>query len=171
MYVRDTNTIREASVYLRIVSFTFIPIAGSTLISTWLRCNEKASIPLFASIAAVVCNTGLNYVFIFGKLGLEPMGSKGAGYATVISQLTNMLIMLVGMLASNAKTNHPILLRAYLTKMTPKEYLLILFPILINEFLWSLGENVYAVIYGHLGTDSVAAMTLTNPIQGLMIGA
>ena len=39
------------------------------------------------------------------------------------------------------------------------------------EFLWSLGENVYAVIYGHIGTDSVAAMTLTYPIQTLAIGA
>ena len=37
--------------------------------------------------------------------------------------------------------------------------------------MWSLGENVYASIYGHLGTDSCAAMTLINPIQGLMIGA
>ena len=46
-----------------------------------------------------------------------------------------------------------------------------LFPILICEFMWSLGENVYAAIYGHIGTESSAAMTLINPIQGLMIGA
>lgn len=46
-----------------------------------------------------------------------------------------------------------------------------LLPILVCELLWSLGENVYAIIYGHLGTDSCAAMTLINPIQGLMIGA
>lgn len=32
-------------------------------------------------------------------------------------------------------------------------------------------ENVYAGIYGHIGTESSAAMTLINPIQGLMIGA
>ena len=30
---------------------------------------------------------------------------------------------------------------------------------------------MYAVIYGHLGTKDCAAMTLINPIQGLMIGA
>lgn len=51
------------------------------------------------------------------------------------------------------------------------QYLQMLMPILICEFAWSLGENVYAVIYGHLGTDSCAAMTLINPVQGLMIGA
>lgn len=44
-------------------------------------------------------------------------------------------------------------------------------PILICELFWSLGENVYAIIYGHMGTDATAAMTLINPIQGLMIGA
>lgn len=38
------------------------------------------------------------------------------------------------------------------------------------EFLWSLGENIYAGIYGRLGRDALAAMTLTNPVQGLLIG-
>ena len=37
--------------------------------------------------------------------------------------------------------------------------------------VWSLGENVYAAIYGHMSTDASAAMTLTNPIQGFVIGA
>ena len=52
-----------------------------------------------------------------------------------------------------------------------KRYAAILLPLLACEFLWSFGENVYAGIYGHMGTDASAAMTLINPIQGLMIGA
>ena len=46
-----------------------------------------------------------------------------------------------------------------------------LLPLLVCEIVWSLGENVYAGIYGHISTDASAAMTLTNPIQGLLIGA
>ena len=46
-----------------------------------------------------------------------------------------------------------------------------LLPLLISEFMWVVGENVYAGIYGHLGTDASAAMTLTNPVQSLAIGA
>lgn len=170
-YVKDKATIVEAARYLRILSFTFLPLAGSTLISTWLRCKEKASIPLFASIAAVGSNTGLNYLLIFGKMGFPSMGSVGAGYATVVSQLINFFIMLVGMLMANSKEYQKLLRSPRLGKMTKGEFLWILFPILINEFLWSLGENVYAIIYGKLGIKSVAAMMLTNPIQGLMIGA
>ena len=44
-------------------------------------------------------------------------------------------------------------------------------PLLVCEFFWSLGENVYASIYGHVGTKAFAAMTLTNPLQALVIGA
>lgn len=55
--------------------------------------------------------------------------------------------------------------------MNGKQYCGMLFPILANEFLWSVGENVYAAIYGNLGTDQCAAMTLTYSIQGLLIGA
>ena len=51
------------------------------------------------------------------------------------------------------------------------QYLGILAPILVCEFMWSLGENVYAAIYGNIGTDACAAMTMIGPIQGLMIGA
>ena len=30
-------------------------------------------------------------------------------------------------------------------------------PILISEFLWSLGQNVESAVYGHLGTSNLAA--------------
>ena len=52
-----------------------------------------------------------------------------------------------------------------------RQYLAMLLPLLICEVTWSLGENVYAAIYGRMGTDASAAMTLTAPVQGLVIGA
>lgn len=47
----------------------------------------------------------------------------------------------------------------------------VLLPLFVCEASWSLGENVYAAIYGRIGTEQSAAMTLTAPIQGLAIGA
>ena len=46
-----------------------------------------------------------------------------------------------------------------------------LLPLFVCEASWSLGENVYAAIYGRMSTEQSAAMTLTAPIQGLAIGA
>lgn len=168
LYTQDDRTKAVAVRYLIILSGTFLPLAGATLLSTLYRCMERAFLPLAASIFAAILNTGLNFILIFGKFGFAPMGAAGAAIATLISQLANFLLMLL-MLFWN---------REYLKKMEQKlpafqwkQYASILLPVLACEFLWSLGENVYAGIYGHLGTEACAAMTLINPIQGLMIGA
>lgn len=169
LYIQDEPTIAAAAGYLVIVAGVFLPAAGSTLLGTLLRCMEKASLPLFAGIAAALLNTGLNYVLIFGKLGLPAMGANGAALATLVSQCANFAVMLVlflpcrGSLAADPAAPR--------TKFNWNRYGRMLLPVLICELLWSLGENVYAAIYGHLGTDAAAAMTLTNPIVCLTIGA
>lgn len=171
LYTQDHETILAAASYLVMIAGTFLPIAGATLLSTLFRCMEKASLPLYASIIAAVLNTGLNYVLIFGKIGFPAMGADGAAIATLISQVANLLIMLLlfwkykDILTSDPSADGGI------AKFNWSQYAAMLLPILICEFMWSLGENVYAGIYGHLGTESCAAMTLTNPVQGLMIGA
>lgn len=170
LYTKDAQTITASAEYLKFIAGTFLPIAGATLLSTLFRCMEKAQLPLYASIAAAVLNTGLNYILIFGKFGFPLMGAKGAAIATLISQLANFSIMLVMLFKHNEflKKNQE---EEITSEFYWKQYVAMLFPILICEFMWSLGENVYAAIYGHIGTDTSAAMTLINPIQGLMIGA
>lgn len=169
-YTKDLNTKIAAAEYLQIFAWTFLPVAGATLLSTLLRCMEKAMLPLAASIAAAILNTGLNYVLIFGKAGITPLGAKGAAIATVVSQTGNLLIMLFMYLKYKDRTEKSVS-KEKNGRFLWHQYMEMLLPILVCEFLWSLGENIYAGIYGHLGTESCAAMTLINPIQSLMIGA
>ena len=171
LYTTDAPMRQSASVYLQIITATYLPLAGATLLSTLLRCMDKAQLPLYASIASAVLNTGLNYLLIFGRLGLPAMGASGAAIATVISTWVNFLLMLA-MLG-----RHGALLKTAgnsgekMRKFNLMQYFSMLMPILVCEFLWSLGENIYAAIYGHMGTDASAAMTLINPVQSLVIGA
>jgi len=167
LYTKDRETCRLAARYLRILSATYLPAAGAALLAAWFRCMDRAVLSLYASAAAAALNTGLNYVLIFGRLGAAPMGVTGAAIATAASQLVNLAIMLALYFRFAERTAR-----------TPaqgrfhwRQYAGMLLPVLICELLWSLGENVYAVIYGHLGTQACAAMTLINPIQSLMIGA
>jgi putative MATE family efflux protein len=171
LYSTDKYTVNIASEYLIIVSFGFLPYAINMLISTRLRCREKAALPLIFGIMANAINTVLNYVLIFGKLGFSSMGARGAGLATVISQIFNMLLLVISLLIVCRKNKLELNYSIKLTKMTYGKYIAILLPILVTEFMWSLSENVYASVYGHIGTLECAGMTLTYPIQGLMIGA
>ncbi|MGM9584499.1 MAG: MATE family efflux transporter [Faecousia sp.] len=165
LYTREMQTRQAAAGYLRIVAGTFLPMAGATLLSTLLRCQEKAQLPLYAGIVSAILNTGLNYLLIFGKCGFPAMGARGAAIATVLAQWGNFLAILA-------------LSRGALPRRVQaaagghwRQYAAMLVPILVCEGLWSLGENVYAAIYGRMGTASSAAMTLINPVQGLLIGA
>lgn len=171
LYTKDSAVIETATNYLCIVSGTFLPIAVTTLLSTFLRCREKASIPLYVSILAAILNTGFNWLLIFGKLGFPALGAKGAAFATLISQVSSCLLMLILFLLLKKKQNWELSFSLRQKKEDWLQFAGIFAPILLCEFLWSLGENVYASIYGHIGTAECAAMTLTGPIQMLFIGA
>lgn len=170
LYTKNIATLQAGASYLTWITATFLPMAGATLLSTLFRCTEKPQLPLYASIASALLNTGLNYVLIFGKFGFSPMGIQGAAIATIISQFANFFLMFLMFQQEKsilAKSNE----QTATTVFNRSQYCSILLPILVCEVVWSLGENVYAAIYGHMGTNASAAITLINPIQGLLIGA
>lgn len=168
LYTEDPAVRSQAAVYLRIYAVSFPFAAISTIMAVFLRCIGKAVMPLVASFLSVLLNTGLNYLLIFGAGGIPAMGVQGAAIASVIAQAAAFFATAVYFWRLGREGRPPV--RFQMPKGEWLRYLGILAPILICEFMWSLGENVYAVIYGRLGTDSCAAMTMTGPVQGLLIG-
>jgi len=164
LYTTDTAVAKLAAAYLRYLSPGFLPMAIAVLLSTLLRCMERASLPLYAGIVSALVNTGLNYLLIFGKLGLPAMGVEGAALASAVAQLGNCLLLwaMLRRCGGVPKWVRPHWDRAFFA---------VLLPLMMTELVWTLGENVYGVIYGRLGTEACAAMTLLNPIQSLVIGA
>lgn len=174
LYTQDGGVRMQAAFYLRLYAISFPLMAMSTTMTVFLRCVGKAAFPLAASFFSVLLNTGLNYLLIFGRCGFPSMGVQGAAMASVIAQAAafGMTAVYFWQDAGFQTYFRGSRLRASL-RLTGEEwsqYLGILSPILVCEFAWSLGENMYAVIYGRLGTASCAAMTMTGPVQGLMIG-
>ncbi|WP_455809713.1 MATE family efflux transporter [Pseudomonas koreensis] len=53
--------------------------------------HSKPLCVLVASILGFASNAGLNWVFIYGNLGFEPMGVKGASLATLVSILITLV--------------------------------------------------------------------------------
>lgn len=174
LYTQDGAVREQAAAYLRIYAVSFPLVAISTIMTVFLRCVGKAALPLVASFLSVLLNTGLNYLLILGKGGFPVMGVRGAAIASVTAQAAAFGVIVVcffrdAAFCSYGRGEH---MRAAfrLTGEERRQYLGILAPILVCEFVWSLGENVYAVIYGHMGTAPCAAMTMTGPVQGIMIG-
>lgn len=181
-YTKDEITRKLASDYLRIFSLSFLPMAVSSMVTTMFRCMEAAKMPLYASIFALFMNTGLNYLLIFGKGIFPVLGVKGAALATAAAQLISCVILLIFFIGFIGKQEtkwikgrqergNKLIRKAVSKGGCGRQYLGIIGPMLICEFMWSLGENVYAAVYGNMGTDACAAMTMTVPVQTLIIGA
>ena len=156
--------------YLRIVGFSYILMVFSMAMAVLLRCTERVRIPLYGSIASVIINIFLNWVLIFGKLGLPEMGVKGAALATLIAQACNILVILI--LAK--KNKHPFLfaIKKHFKgrKGLTKEYLQKSFPIIMNEVLIGLGNMMINIVMGRQTEDAIAALALFRTIEGLVIG-
>ena len=79
--------------YLEIMVLGFVPFALTNAYASTLRETGKATVPMVGGIIAVLVNLGLNYVLIFGHLGLPAMGVRGAALATVISRYVELAVV------------------------------------------------------------------------------
>lgn len=166
IFSKDEFVIKEASSYLSIVGLSYIVTAITFTISTALRCMENSKIPMFISAIAILINILLNYIFIFGKLGLPTLGVSGAAIATVFARFIECILLVI--IASKNKVLQGNL-REYLQfKLSfVKTVYISVIPVILNEACWGLGSFLYAVAYGSLGTEAMAAVQITNNIQNL----
>lgn len=167
IYTEDAGVISLSREYIKIISGTYIPMGLSSIIAVYIRCAGKAEKPMYISFFAALINTLVNWILIFGNLGFSALGVKGAAVASLLSQLVNCILLFVVFLGQERQIGFSL----SLGKTGYKQYFAILLPVVINEFLWSVGQNVNTWIYAHIGTEQLAAMALTDPIQGLLIGA
>ncbi len=163
----DPDVIKHGSVYLKIVSLSYIFTAITFCLANASRSIEKALSPMIVSFIALICNATLNYVLIFGKFGFEPMGVKGAAVGTLISRGLEATILTLYVL----KTNDVLIgklsnLIDFSWDFVRKIYNIVL-PVVLNDMFWAFGMVIYSVIYGRMGTQELAATQIYNTIQNL----
>jgi multidrug resistance protein, MATE family len=118
----------------------------------------RTRILLGIAIGGLIINGILDYVFMYGKLGLPAMGATGTGYATALSQW----LMFFGMLLYVSRRHHYRALEMFKRFDWPdfhkqKELLLLGVPIALSIFMESSLFSGVGLMMGTLGTDIVAA--------------
>ncbi|GHT91748.1 MATE family efflux transporter [Spirochaetia bacterium] len=81
--------------YLRLSSFTLLPLALSFAIGSSFREIGRPKIPLFISAAATLVNTIGNWLLIYGNLGAPRLEVAGAAIATIIARLVEAAVFLI----------------------------------------------------------------------------
>ncbi len=76
-----------AEAYMRILGFSLIPALIVMVLKNYLAALGRTQVALWMTVAAVFLNIALNWVFIFGNLGVPDMGVRGAAIATIVVNL------------------------------------------------------------------------------------
>ena len=163
----DPDVIREGAAYMRIMCICYAFFGFSSSFYTTLRSVESVKIAVVSNVAALVVNGGLNYILIFGKLGLPALGVRGAAIATLCARLVEFLIAVIYMLFFDRKLK--LRLREFFRfdKQLFFDLVHISTPVVVNEVMWALGTSMQARLLGQLGTQVVTANSIVSIVQQL----
>lgn len=166
-YTKDAEVIALGSGYLRIVGFTYLPIAVITSYVAVLRSIRLIRMTVIITVLALVFKTILGYCLIFGVAGLPALGVRGAALGTAAGWILELALLLVLVyalktpLAANPTTffsfDASFFLRVLKTAL----------PAAVNELFWSLGITTYNAIYARIGTDAIAAINVNATVEQL----
>ena len=155
--------------YLKIMLIGLPPLAIEMSYSSTLRESGETKVPMRASVIAVFINLVLNYILIFGKLGLPTLGVAGAAIATVISRYIQVAYVVIW--AHRHIEKNPYMEGVYRHfhiswDLFVKVFLLAL-PLMLNETLWSAGTAALNTCYSYRGLAVVAALNIQSTIYNI----
>ncbi len=155
--------------YLTVMLFGLLPFALSNAYSSTLRETGETMVPMIGGISAVFVNLILNYILIFGHLGVPAMGVQGAAIATVVSRFVELLI--VSGWTHLHRERNPFIVGAYRSMRIPgrlmKSICVTGMPLLFNEALWSIGIAFLSQCYSTCGLDVVPAQNISSTLSNL----
>jgi len=169
IYTSDPQVIALGSDYLRILAGAFIFFAITFSFGLVLRSIGNVKLPVSISVASLGLNILLSYGLIFGKLGLPELGVLGAAWAAIISralECVSLLTVIYGSRSPVAASLRELMSfdgRFFVRMMKP------VLPVILNEVSWSLGITAYNAVYGHIGTEALAAINILSTVDNLAL--
>lgn len=152
--------------YLAAVAPSYIFTSISLSFAMALRSAGYTKIPMYGSLIGLLFNGVLNYIFIFGKLGVPALGVTGAALGTTVARFMEMSFILHTIyirdknIIAGKISDMFIFTRDYIQKFIKTAT-----PVVFNDVMWIGGITVYFIAYSKLGTNATATMQIANTIN------
>ncbi len=169
IFTTDPQVIALGGEYLRIYAWAFLFFSITSGFAAVLRSVGEVKLPMLVTVSALALNIVLNYFLIFGAFGFPPMGIRGAAFAAVIARVAECLVLVFITYRKKypvaAKINE---LLGFNLGFVIKVFKPV-FPVILNELMWSLAITTYNIVYARIGTPSIAAMNIVGTVDNLAL--
>ena len=164
LFTSDEAVIEEGIRYLRIICWTYLIYSLSSSLMYSLQSVETAMVGTVMSLSTIAINLCLNYILIYGNFGAPELGIEGAAYATLVSRIVELIIILVYVLYIDKKLRIKLrdLLQFDFTYLG--DYIRVATPIVLSGLLWGVAQAAQSAILGHISASVIAANSIASTI-------
>ena len=178
VFTNEGALISSGASYLRTVALSYVLCAVSQVYLTTLKTTGRAAAASRISSFAVILNIVVNAILIFGLLGAPKLGIVGAAIATVLARAVELIWSMLAvrketvMAAPNSEPRRVVIhirwnrLFVREPELT-RDYWKYTGPLLAASLVWGIAYTLYSVIMGHMGSDAVAAYSVTGIARSL----
>ncbi|MDD6799620.1 MAG: MATE family efflux transporter [Firmicutes bacterium] len=167
LFTKEAAVIQYGAEYLQIVCLSYVFFCITQAFIAAMRSVESANIGMIVSAISLVSNISLNYVFIFGKLGMPALGIKGVAIATVLSRIIEMLVMVFYVFFIDRRLcikPRDFLMR---DRAISHDYFKYGLPLMAGQIVWSVNMMAGSAILGRFADDVIAAVSIANTMNSL----
>lgn len=166
-FTKDEMVIAEGVNYLKWVCLSYVFFCVTQALISAMRSVEITKIGMWVSFGSLFSNVILNYILIFGKLGLPAMGTKGAGIATVLARIIEMCIVLFYVCFHDKRLEFRIKSVLLQDKDLTKDFFKYGLPLVAGEIVWSVNMMFNSKILGGYGASVITAASVINTLNSL----
>ena len=165
---QSEEIIVEGIAYMKLIAWTFVPIALSNAMASSLREIGKVKAPLLISVSATIVNTFFNWIFIYGNLGMPRLEVRGAAIATIIARVFETVVYAVFIIKTKpdfySHLKDILKVKLSLVWTILKKSGMIIVP----EMTWIISETITTALYNSRGgAEIVSGMAAGFAISNL----
>lgn len=166
LLVKSPEILERCLDYIYIRSYgVFFSFVGVSMIAFYSGI-AKPSFIIVDTLILTITNIVLNYAMVFGHFGFEPMGIKGAAYASTISEVVAFIAFLIYMIVSKHNSKFELMNLKEINLSSVKQTFHTAFPILAQSFL---GLGAYFLFFTWIENQGEEQLSISNLIRNVYL--
>lgn len=164
LFTRDAAIVAEGMAYLKIIRFTYLFFAASSILLGTMRVVESVQIALRVSVLSLILNCSINYVLIYGRFGAPEMGVRGAAIGTLAARIVELFVFAWYVFVRDQRVSMQPSDFLSADREMARDFFRVASPVILTQTLWGLANALQTVILGHMSAVAIAAQSISSNV-------